>query len=523
MECDTKSVHIKKKEGSGEMYRILIVDDERIERNGIRFLLKKLNMEFDIDEAVNGLDALEKIRQEDYDILLTDVKMPFMDGIELIDNVVNEKKKMRCVIFSGCNEFDYAKRAIRLGVVDYILKPVDPKEFKETLEKVVDELEAAKASDELKNKSMEFLYEHALYMLVNGEDIESIRREYNGLNLDFARFKRILLVEFNHDFFGRRDVDFKKNEKIMSLGIQRYLNLNQQQELIFLGDETDAVSTAQELARIIKSDYDEECFIAVSSDIEKPEDMKQKVDELDELMDNKFYHPEIKVFYPNMESDSSGMIQFDDDTLMKQMKQDIKMKDVDALREHFDKFCEKYRHKNECSQIYIKFLYSNLLKDIYGSIDGTGEADLNKDVEKMYMTTDFQSLTGLVEVAIDRLAACFEDKSQTGHKEVEMVKQYIYRNYGSELGIDMLADMVYLAPSYLSTVFKKETGQNLSKFIKSYRMERARDMLENSMAKIVDIGAMCGYQNVSYFCSSFREFYGVSPQKFRESGVTGGE
>ena len=76
------------------MYRILIVDDERIERNGIRFLLKKLNMEFDIDEAVNGLDALEKMRQENYDILLTDVKMPFMDGIELIDNVVNEKKKM---------------------------------------------------------------------------------------------------------------------------------------------------------------------------------------------------------------------------------------------------------------------------------------------------------------------------------------------------------------------------------------------------------------------------------------------
>jgi len=77
------------------MYRILIVDDERIERNGIRFLLKKLNMEFDIDEAVNGLDALEKIRQADYDILLTDVKMPFMDGIELIDNVVNEMRDIQ--------------------------------------------------------------------------------------------------------------------------------------------------------------------------------------------------------------------------------------------------------------------------------------------------------------------------------------------------------------------------------------------------------------------------------------------
>lgn len=500
------------------MYRILIVDDERIERNGIRFLLKKLNMEFDIDEAVNGLDALEKIRKEDYDILLTDVKMPFMDGIELIDNVVNEKKKLRCVIFSGCNEFDYAKRAIRLGVVDYILKPVDPKEFKDTMDKVVNELEEARASDELKSKSIEFLYEHALYMLVNGENIDAIRKEYNGLELDFAKFRRILLVEFNRDFFGRRDVDFKKNEKITGLGIQRYLNLNQQQELIFLGAGSDAVEIAGELVKIIKSDYDEDCYIAVSTEIENPEDMEQKVDELDELMDNKFYHPEIKVFYPNMESDASGMIQFDDDTLMKQMKQDIKMKDVEALREHFDKFCEKYRHKNECSQIYIKFLYSNLLKDIYGSIDDTSEADLNKDVEKLYMSTDFQSLTGLVEAAIDRLASSFNNKSQTGHREVELVKQYIYRNFGSELGIDMLADMVYLAPSYLSTVFKKETGQNLSKFIKSYRMERAKDMLENSMAKIVDIGATCGYQNVSYFCSSFREFYGVSPQKFRENG-----
>lgn len=503
---------------SGGMYRILIVDDERIERNGIRFLLKKLNMEFDIDEAVNGLDALEKIRKEDYDILLTDVKMPFMDGIELIDNVVNEKKKLRCVIFSGCNEFDYAKRAIRLGVVDYILKPVDPKEFKDTMDKVVNELEEARASDELKSKSIEFLYEHALYMLVNGENIDAIRKEYNGLELDFAKFRRILLVEFNRDFFGRRDVDFKKNEKITGLGIQRYLNLNQQQELIFLGAGIDAVEVAGELVKIIKSDYDEDCYIAVSTEIENPEDMEQKVDELDELMDNKFYHPEIKVFYPNMESDASGMIQFDDDTLMKQMKQDIKMKDVEALREHFDKFCEKYRHKNECSQIYIKFLYSNLLKDIYGSIDDTSEADLNKDVEKLYMSTDFQSLTGLVEAAIDRLASSFNNKSQTGHREVELVKQYIYRNFGSELGIDMLADMVYLAPSYLSTVFKKETGQNLSKFIKSYRMERAKDMLENSMAKIVDIGATCGYQNVSYFCSSFREFYGVSPQKFRENG-----
>ena len=500
------------------MYKILIVDDEKIERNGIRFLLKKLNLEFEIAEAVNGVDALEKLEKEDFDILLTDVKMPFMDGIELIDHVVKEKKKLRTVIFSGCNEFDYAKKAIRLGVVDYILKPVDPNEFKNTLNKVVNELEEAKASDELKNKSMEFLYEHALYMLLNGTDVTKLRQEYSGLSLDLGKFKNMLLMEFNHDFFGRHGVDFKENENLKSIGILQYLNLNQQQEILFLGDEMNILRKANEIVKIIKADYDADCYIAISSDIGDLSEVADKMEELEVLMENKFYHPEINVFYPNMEGETPGIIQFDDDTFMKQMKQDIKMKDVEALREHFQRFCEKYRHKTEYSQIYIKFLFSNLMKDIYGSIDETDEAELNKDIEKLYMATDFQVLTELVEEAIRRLENCFAGKTQTAHREVELVKQYIYRNYGSELGIDMLADMVHLAPSYLSTVFKKETGQNLSKFIKAYRMEQAKDMLENSMTKIVDISVACGYPNVSYFCSSFREFFGVSPQKFRESG-----
>ena len=465
-----------------------------------------------------SLKKLEKLEKEDFDILLTDVKMPFMDGIELIDHVVKEKKKLRTVIFSGCNEFDYAKKAIRLGVVDYILKPVDPNEFKNTLNKVVNELEEAKASDELKNKSMEFLYEHALYMLLNGTDVTKLRQEYSGLSLDLGKFKNMLLMEFNHDFFGRRGVDFKENENLKSIGILQYLNLNQQQEILFLGDEMNILRKANEIVKIIKADYDADCYIAISSDIGDLSEVADKMEELEVLMENKFYHPEIHVFYPNMEGETPGIIQFDDDTFMKQMKQDIKMKNVEALREHFQRFCEKYRHKTEYSQIYIKFLFSNLMKDVYGSIDETDEAELNKDIEKLYMATDFQVLTELVEEAIRRLETCFAGKTQMAHREVELVKQYIYRNYGSELGIDMLADMVHLAPSYLSTVFKKETGQNLSKFIKAYRMEQAKDMLENSMTKIVDISVACGYPNVSYFCSSFREFFGVSPQKFRESG-----
>ena len=107
------------------------------------------------------------------------------------------------------------------------------------------------------------------------------------------------------------------------------------------------------------------------------------------------------------------------------------------------------------------------------------------------------------------------------HREIESVKDYIYEHYSEEIGVDLVAQKVYMAPSYLSHIFKKETGQNLSKFIKAYRMEKAKEMLEETHEKIVQISYAVGYPNVSYFCQSFREFYGVSPQKFRNTGEEG--
>jgi len=119
---------------------------------------------------------------------------------------------------------------------------------------------------------------------------------------------------------------------------------------------------------------------------------------------------------------------------------------------------------------------------------------------------------------IDRLEKSFGSSPSVLHREIETVKQYIYEHYSEELSVDALAQSVYMAPSYLSHVFKKETGQNISKFIKTYRMEKAREMLENTHKKIVNISYAVGYPNVSYFCQSFREYFGISPQKYRSQG-----
>ena len=126
------------------MYRILVVDDERIERNGIKMLLKRFfskEMQMEIFEAANGKAALEFLEKQPIDILITDVKMPFMDGIELIQTVAPKRREMKIAIFSGYSEFEYAKIAMQYGVKNYILKPVDPKEFQNTILSMTEELE----------------------------------------------------------------------------------------------------------------------------------------------------------------------------------------------------------------------------------------------------------------------------------------------------------------------------------------------------------------------------------------------
>lgn len=501
--------------------KILIVDDEKIERSGIKMLLKNEQINAEIQEAKNGKEALQYILDNPVDILLTDVRMPHMNGIELITEVHKLERGILNVIFSGCNEFEYAKQAIKLGVADYILKPVDPDEFSKTMRRVIEKYEKQQEEIWIKEKTDETVKDHILYMIANKSTIAEVEAYNKGLiSLDFLKqVKRILLIEFNNDFFGGKGNDFKLQIEKLVPECFHYLNLNPQQSvLLFSTQELGLMNIAKRFCQEVYAKYNETCYVAISSEVKKIQDISNRMDELEILMENRFYSKGWGVFYSEMQSDLTEMLNTDDDLLMKQMKQDIKMKDMSNLREHFARFCEKYQQKKGYAEVYIKFLFSNLLKDFYEHLPNTKELELNEEINRLYHATEFEEVKSLVNLNIDRLEKVFGLNPQMAHREIEIVKRYIYDHYDQEISIDQLGELVFMAPSYLSAVFKKETGQNLSKFIKAYRMEIAKEMLETSMTKIVDISVLCGYQNVSYFCSSFREYFGMSPQKFRESG-----
>ena len=149
------------------MYTYLIVDDEMIERKGIRMLLSRMNIRENILEASNGEEALEVFEKEKIDVLLTDINMPFMDGIELLSRIHEEYPGTETVIFSGYDEFSYAKKAISYGVSAYILKPVNPEEFENCASHsryFSDELDAQN-SHQKKNKCLIYSYAYGILFL----------------------------------------------------------------------------------------------------------------------------------------------------------------------------------------------------------------------------------------------------------------------------------------------------------------------------------------------------------------------
>lgn len=504
------------------MIRILVVDDEKIEGNGIRFLLNRLDISIEMYEAANGVKALQFLKEQQVDVVLTDIKMPFMDGLELIENISKNYPAIKTIIFSGHGEFEYAKKAMLYHVSQYILKPIDPVEFERAIREVLQKLENERLERELKEESIQFFKEHVLLQVLNGMPVDELASKIQkfGSTEFLQQYHCMILVEFDMGFFGRKGDDFRQQLEEKSPVAFQYLNLNQEQGILLFKKETDfdRKAVAESIEREIYAIYQEKCFLAVSEYTESAISLPDTYEVLEKLMENKFYLPESRIFLEKRDGEQEEEQTVEDDLLTKQIRQDIKMKDMVALREHFDSLCEKYRGKTDFSQMYVKFVFSNIMKEICDILPAQNKLEIDKVVDELYRASDFSRVMEILGEGIQQLENVFTVNPQMVHREIETVKNYIYDNYNRELSVDMLAEQVFMAPSYLSHIFKKETGQNLSKFIKALRMEKAREMLTDSHKKIVNISYDVGYPNVSYFCQSFREYFGVSPQKYRNQG-----
>lgn len=500
------------------MIRTLIVDDEKLEREGIKYLLSQEEGERKIFEASNGREALNILREEEIDLLLTDIKMPHMDGLELTSRAKEQNPELPVVIFSGYSDFSFAQKAMRYGVTEYVLKPVDPDEFHKIIGRAEAMISRGKEKKEQEKQGQDFLQQYFLenYLYTGSQEILEKARKIVDVN-QWEEWRCAIMIEADASFFDKVEEDFSK---VLQKAVCRnffYANLNSRQSVLFFKDVyCDYQLVANHIYTFLKRDYRERFYLAVSRKFEGSKCLPEIMEQLEQQMEEKFYHPEKHIYTNEEEHLKLAVGEVQDSHLMQMISEDISRKDTELLRKHFVMLKEKYMDSTQYSAMYIKFVFSNVIQELFQENQFSGERRLEKEIDRLYNCRNIMEILFVTEENIREYEKFLERSMSESRNEVAAVKNYIYQHYEEDLNLETLAEKVYLSSGYLSFIFKKETGMNLNRYIRVFRMEKAGELLKNTNMKVAQISEKVGFSNVSYFCRSFREFYGRSPESYRK-------
>lgn len=511
------------------MYKILIVDDERRERMGLERLIKKYKYPLEIYQAQNGEEALKlfeemKVNGDKIDILLTDIKMPFMTGIELIEQVRKRGYLPFCIIFSAYGEFEYAQNAISLGVIQYLLKPILLDDFEKLFTKVLalcDEKakrqkEADALMEERRNKEKQDTFRSLLFYFEEGILSDSDRKLLNEVLLD--KKYRMMMISSYSFFFSLHWKDYSDDIRKIMGNETWIINLDDAQLLLLFpavqdGSEKYVRSCCENLIKMSTNTHQFDVFVAVSPVCDSLTTMRKEFEKMREIMDYQFFMTGSS--YILYEKDYFGKKQNDMlPVYFNKILTSAKLKDFPTMIEDFN---NAFRYVDEnvgFSSLYIKYSFTDLMKRVCETLHT--EHQLTDIIEKIY---DSKSLESMKKIIIHYLTEIkiVKDTDDSDNRIVYLAKQIVSERYQDvSLSVSAIADELHVSLAYLSTLFKLETGQTLVKYITNYRMEQAKYLLETSNVKVAEIANKVGYLNASYFISLFRNKEGYSPQVYRE-------
>ena len=531
------------------MYKILIVDDEKWIRKGIIAKLRHLGFEFSwIGESENGAEAVELIREQTPQIVITDVRMPVMDGIQMIKNLREAGWDIKTIIISGYADFHYAEQALNLGVWGYILKPIAEGNLRETLEKVMARLDEEKELQTIKEhtkaleRNQEFLMQeravncifHTPERIVEDSAPINLYREVMG---EKAYYRLILIHVDNSNYteasFKYRDLDFMKSairNIVEESGAAYHVfvmdNLKDPTQLmIFLShlDQKELNTNCQSFVNDVYAKIEQSLGIAVTIAVSAGE----------EGITSELYRQAKAALDMRMIERCSRIHYYEN----------IKTQEKLSLPEHKLKLSQNLIELHELQNVYTVlndiFLPENLagmsqnyIRLLYHEIIGIvlrNSGNMDKDLTDAFhtelvlgeMLDYFDDPAQIVMYLYTTIVDMYKEPPGVGAYCREMVskaREFIINNYFQEITVKDLACRFAINPNYFSTIFRQETGVTLTKFIMDVRMEKACGLLQETQASISEIARIVGYPDVQYFYRVFKKATGHTPLEFRNSG-----
>lgn len=506
------------------MKKILIADDEYLVRLGLKTTVDWEGHGFSIvGEAANGQEALEIFQKTDPDILLTDIRMPVMDGLMLIEKLKARKPSLYVVILTHYNDFAYAQKAILLGASQYILKSeLNEKSILDTLARVTITMEAAEPAHSPKSVLREYLRE-CLLLPAGGKKMPPAPAQalLPGLYMAVACRcgTQVLPTESQEMFYKSIRVMLEKvwDEPVIVsveqsglLRIYLMLPLSQKPE-----DATLAADHMHLAAANIRQYYEVEFQAGISMPHDEVQ-LQAMLLEAEEACDDCFFSNDFCITYQKAQRPIEEALPRVNQARLQDL---VGARDWPKLKSYISGVFQELMQRRSIRHVrtaYIDFLSTaRLLTSRYATLSASFLSEKKLD----YQT--FQDLNHIrsVEVCVlDIYRTMLDVLSGTARRYSSVINRcidFIKERYMDNIALSDAADAVNVSKSYLSLLFKQETGINFSKYLMDFRVEKGKELLKDTTLKIYEVAERVGFPNPYYFSKVFKETTGFSCKDFK--------
>ncbi|HEX9062938.1 MAG TPA: response regulator [Clostridia bacterium] len=538
------------------MLKIMIVDDEFYFREALKISIPWEELGFKIcGEAKNGKDALEKVGILNPEIIIVDINMPIINGLEFVGNIRKMGIDSKIIILTGHNEFNYAKQAVRLGVNNYILKPVNEEELKNSLleikEVIGEEKDAKYEIDRLKQQVREslpqlkdkFLNELIQGSLIKKENEILNKMEYLKINISSDYFMVVTIELDYEEKYGWSDEDkqlwkssvYNISSEILSRQFvfdmccdidDRICIIIGKNELENKGDFNVLLGHSLELIRdAVYKHLSVTVTIGVGSEKNELFDIAESYKESIVALKNKLTLGKNKVILYSSVAESSIKGNLFTVEHRSQLLTNMRIADDKEVKDLIVQVFEKMRRDN----VHYELLFVVCIEMIAVCLEFIVEVGLSfKDIfhkNQLSIIDEIRSKRSIDEMEnwIEEiykytLDTIKRNRSSKASRLIEEVKKYIKDNYqNNELSIEEIAKNLFVNYAHLCFIFKRDTGTTINEYLTEFRIRKAKELFDSGNSLILNVAGRVGYADPNYFGKCFKKYYGLAPSKYLES------
>ncbi|MDD9269502.1 response regulator [Paenibacillus sp. GCM10023248] len=531
------------------MQNILVVDDEAIQRRVLAKMIREARPHCHVLEAKNGKDALEVIRTNPIDIVFTDIKMPVLDGLEMIEQMNASAHPVKVIILSGYRHFEYAQKAIRLGAFDYLVKPIKEKSITHILDKAegsitrekTNQLEKEQIKQQL-DQTLSVYWEQLLNDWITEGVSETkgaeIRRQFSleaqgivvtakiegdgipATSWDSGSCMKSALLEQMESAVvnsGASVSFYSREDKRLLLTVLTFPNLSAcnmaelesvLKEFAFQGSQQFGISLTIGVGQMCSHVFEE---------------AKQSCEEALTAASFRYFLHDRTVFPYSEISRLIRSVHYNFGKEEELFKESIRKGLIGQLMNQVDEwFTGILQGGLPQPEQWIRIVQRMISSVAVVMRDFVSEQDY-KDIvmgaeSQLFVSGNYEICKeGFMNLLLNWMDMIQKSRSRKHESVVEACLQYVEAHYMEDLSLDTVAASLFFSPNYLTLMFKQHLGTTFSKYLSEFRMKKALELLQNSDLRVYEIAPRTGFKDDKYFYRVFKNKFGITPDEYRRN------